>query len=381
MAKDFYEILGVDKKASQDEIKSAYYKLAKKYHPDLNKSPEAAEKLKEINEAYGCLGDAEKRKNYDQFGNAEGNPFGAGNGAGGFDFSGFGNSGFGTGGGFNFNFDDLFSGFGFGGESSQTRKKTVGDDLALKINLTFEEAALGCTKTFTFTRVEKCEHCSGTGAKGGKVSTCSTCNGTGQVRYTQNSIFGRIVNVGRCNECGGTGKVAKEKCDFCSGNGTVRKQRTITVTIPAGIDDGQEMTIAGEGNANGSSTQKGNLYLRISVAPHKLLVRKGYDLYITVPIPFTTSLLGGKITVPVVGGKVTIDIPELTQTGTVFTVKGKGIKKLKKLGSGDLYITVNIEMPKNLDRATKEKLKQATENISGTSYTKCKDYDSTVSKL
>ena len=377
MAKDFYDILGVDKKASQDEIKSAYYKLAKKYHPDLNKSPEAAEKLKEINEAYGCLGDAEKRKNYDQFGSADGNPFGAGNGAGGFDFSGFS----GGSGGFGFNFEDLFSGFGFGGNNTQRHQQTVGDDLALRLNLTFEEAALGCTKTFTFTRVEKCEHCSGTGAKGGKVTTCSTCNGTGQVRYTQNSIFGRIVNVGTCKDCGGTGKVAKDKCEHCNGNGTVRKQRTITVTIPAGIDDGQEMTIAGEGNANGSSTQKGDLYLKISVAPHKMLVRKGYDLHITVPIPFTTSLLGGKITVPVVGGKVTIDIPELTQTGTVFTVKGKGVKKLKKLGSGDLYITVVIEMPKNLDKSTREKLKQATEGISGTSYSKCKDYDSKVSKL
>lgn len=376
MAKDFYDILGVDKKASQDEIKSAYYKLAKKYHPDLNKSPEAAEKLKEINEAYGCLGDAEKRKNYDQFGSADGNPFSGGNGAGGFDFSGFG----GSGGGFGFNFEDLFSGFGFGGSSAK-RQRQVGEDLALKLNLTFEEAALGVTKTFTFNRIEKCEHCNGTGAKGGKVTTCTTCNGTGQVRYTQNSIFGRIVNVGTCNTCGGTGKIAKDKCEHCSGNGTVRKQRTITITIPAGIDDGQEMTIAGEGNANGTTAQKGNLYLKISVAPHKMLVRKGYDLHITVPIPFTTSLLGGKITVPVVGGKVTIDIPELTQTGTVFTVKGKGIKKLKKLGSGDLYITVVIEMPKNLDKSTREKLKQATQGITDASYAKCKDYDSKVSKL
>lgn len=375
MAKNFYDVLGVDKNASQQEIKSAYFKLAKKYHPDINKEPEAATKFKEINEAYDCLGDETKRKNYDQFGSADGNPFANGGGGGGFDFGGFGT------GGFNFNFDDLFGGFGFGNQNSSRREKTVGDDIALKLNLTFEEAANGCTKTFTFNRIEKCEQCHGSGAKDGKVTTCPTCNGTGQVRHTQNSIFGRIVNIGTCSTCGGSGKIAAEKCSACAGSGVHRKTRTITVTIPAGIDDGQEMTISNEGHANGTSTQKGNLYLKISVQQHKMLVRKGDDLYISVPIPFTTSLLGGTITVPVVNGKVTLDIPELTQSGTTFTIKGRGIKKLKRNGYGDLIVTVNVEMPKNLDKSTREKLKSATENLTSQSFAKYKDYESKLSKL
>ena len=378
MAKDYYEILGVDKKASQSDIKSAYFKLAKKYHPDVNKAPEAATKFKEINEAYSCLGDEQKRKNYDQFGNAEGNPFqnagGGAGGMGGFDFGGFG-SGFGG-----FDFEDLFSGFGFGGGSSK-RNSSVGTNIALRLNLTFEEAALGTTKTFTYNRTEKCAHCGGSGAEGGDIKTCPTCGGTGQVRYAQNSIFGRIVNVGTCNTCGGKGKVASQKCSVCGGSGTQQKSRTISVTIPAGIDNGQQMTIAGEGNFASGGTSAGNLILQISVGTHKMLTRNGFDLYITVPIPFTTSLLGGTITVPVVGGKITMDIPPLTQTGTVFTIKGKGIKKLKKSGNGDLFITVSVEMPKNLDKSTRDKLEKATEGITTSSFSKCKDYESKISKL
>lgn len=376
MAKNYYDILGVDKTASQSEIKSAYFKLAKKYHPDVNKDPEAVPKFKEINEAYSCLSDEQKRKNYDQFGNAEGNPFqnSGGAGTGGFDFGGF-SSDFGG-----FDFGDLFSGFGFGSSSSR-RQNTVGSNIALRLNLTFEEAALGVTKTFSFTRVEKCSHCKGTGAESGELQTCPTCNGTGQVRYSQNSIFGRIVNVGTCSTCQGTGKVAKDKCTVCGGAGTTKKTRTITVSVPAGIDNEQQMTISGEGNSGPGAMTAGDLILQIGVAPHKMLTRNGFDLYITVPIPFTTSLLGGQITIPVVGGKVTMDIPALTQTGAVFTIKGKGIKKLKKNGYGDLIVTVSVEMPRNLDKDTREKLKAATEGISSSSYSKCKDYESKISKI
>ena len=374
MAKNYYDILGVDKTASQSEIKSAYFKLAKKYHPDVNKDPEAVPKFKEINEAYSCLSDEQKRKNYDQFGNAEGNPFqNAGGGTGGFNFGGF-STDFGG-----FDFEDLFSGFGFGG--SRKKQSFAGTDIALKLNLTFEEAALGVTKTFSFTRTDKCEHCKGTGAEGGVLQTCPTCNGTGQVRYSSNSIFGRIVNVGTCSTCSGTGKIAKEKCSVCGGAGTQRKTRTITIAVPAGIDNGQQMTISGEGNLGAGASQAGDLILQIAVSPHKMLTRNGFDLYITVPIPFTTSLLGGQITIPVVNGKITMDIPALTQTGTVFTIKGKGIKKLKKNGTGDLYVTVTVEMPKNLDKDTREKLKSAVEGISNSSYTKVKDYESKVSKM
>ena len=376
MDKNYYDVLGVDKTASQSDIKSAYFKLAKKYHPDVNKDPEAVAKFKEINEAYSCLGDEQKRKNYDQFGNAEGNPFqNAGNaGAGGFNFGGF-STDFGG-----FNFDDIFSGFGFG-SGAQRKQNNIGSNIALRLNLTFEEAALGVTKTFSFTRTEKCEHCKGTGAEGGAVQTCPTCNGTGQVRYAQNSIFGRIVNVGTCSTCNGTGKVAKDKCGICGGAGTVKKTRTITVTIPAGIDNGQQMTISGEGNSGAGTVSAGDLILQIGVAPHKMLTRNGFDLYITVPIPFTTSLLGGQITVPIVNGKVTMDIPPLTQTGTVFTIKGKGIRRLRKNGNGDLIVTVTVEMPKNIDKDTREKLKTATEGISSSSYSKCKDYESKISKM
>lgn len=378
MAKNYYDILGVDKNASQTDIKSAYFKLAKKYHPDVNKEADAAAKFKEINEAYSCLGDEQKRKNYDQFGNAEGNPFanggGAGNSTGGFDFGGFGNFG-------GFDFEDIFSSFGFGGGTSQRAQNRVGSNIVLRLNLNFEEAALGARKTFSFNRTEKCDKCGGTGAEGGQVKTCPTCNGTGQVRYSQNSIFGRIVNVGTCSTCGGKGKVAAQKCSECGGAGTKQKSRTITVTIPAGIDNGQEMTIAGEGNFTSGGVSSGNLILQIAVNPHKMLTRNGFDLYITVPIPFTTSLLGGKITIPVVGGKVTMDVPPLTQTGTTFTIKGKGIKKLKKNGSGDLIVTVNVEMPKTLDKLTREKIEKAVEGISNSNYSKCKDYETKLSKL
>lgn len=375
MDKNYYDVLGVDKTASQSDIKSAYFKLAKKYHPDVNKDPEAVAKFKEINEAYSCLGDEQKRKNYDQFGNAEGNPFqNAGGSTGGFNFGGF-STDFGG-----FDFDDIFSGFGFG-SGAQRRQNNVGSNIALRLNLTFEEAALGVTKTFSFTRTEKCEHCKGTGAEGGEVQTCPTCNGTGQVRYSQNSIFGRIVNVGTCSTCNGSGKIAKDKCGVCGGSGTVKKTRTITVSVPAGIDNGQQMTISGEGNSGAGTVSAGDLILQISVAPHKMLTRNGFDLYITVPIPFTTSLLGGQITVPIVNGKVTMDIPPLTQTGTVFTIKGKGIRRLKKNGNGDLIVTVTVEMPRNLDKDTREKLKTATEGISSTSYSKCKDYESKISKI
>ena len=376
MAKNYYDILGVEKNASQSDIKSAYFKLAKKYHPDVNKDPEAAPKFKEINEAYSCLSDEQKRKNYDQFGNAEGNPFqnAGGGGTGGFDFGGFSGD-FGG-----FDFGDIFSSFGFG-SSSQRRANTVGSSIALRLNLTFEEAANGVSKTFSFTRTEKCDHCGGTGAEGGEVKTCPTCNGTGQVRYSQNSLFGRIVNVGTCSTCNGKGKVASQKCSVCGGNGAVKKTRTITVAVPAGIDNGQQMTISGEGNFSSGNVQAGDLILQINVAPHKMLTRNGFDLYITVPIPFTTSLLGGQITVPVVNGKVTMDIPPLTQTGTVFTIKGKGVKKLKKNGFGDLFITVNVEMPKNLDKDTRDKLKNAVEGISSSSYSKVKDYETKISKM
>lgn len=375
MAKDYYEVLGVNKNATEDEIKSAYRKLAKKYHPDLNKGDAtAANKFKDLNEAYQVLSDKEKRSNYDQFGSADGNSFNGFNNAGGFNAGGFNTSGFNTNFG-GFGFEDIFNAFGGFTNSAKRQEKIKGEDINLRMNLTFLEAALGCNKKFSFSRVEQCTACKGTGAKDGKdYETCETCNGTGQVRRSQNTILGRIVNVQTCPTCHGTGKVIKEKCDVCGGTGTTRKTRSIDISIPAGIADGQEMTITGEGHANGTNGERGDLHLFISVESHKLLKREGFDLFITVPIPFTVSLIGGVVRVPGVDEIIDLKIPELTQTGTTFTLKGKGIKKLRKSGNGDLIVTVTVEMPKNLDNKTKQYIKELNEKIGNSSYTKYQSY-------
>ena len=377
--KDFYETLGVSKSASSDEIKSAYRKLAKKYHPDLHPNDSAAAaKFKEINEAYEVLGDEQKRKNYDQFGTADPNQFsGAGGGFSGF--GGFGNGGFSGFDGFGSIFDDIFGGFG-GRTSRSSKQKIAGDDISLKINISFMEACTGVKKSINISRIETCEHCQGTGAKDAKeYSVCSTCNGTGQVRFTQQTFLGRVVNVGACQDCGGTGKKIKERCSFCGGQGTVRKTRVINVAIPAGIDNDQVLSIKNEGHANGTGGLKGDLKLYVSVSNHTLLRREGADSLIDVPIPFTLALLGGKIKVPGINETIELVIPALTQTNTVFTLKGKGIPKLNRPNSkGDMKIKVIVEMPKSLDKDTKAKLEEISQNISSNNYSKYKDY---LSKL
>lgn len=374
--KDFYKTLGVEKNASADEIKSAYRKLAKKYHPDLNPNDStAAAKFKEINEAYEVLGDEQKRKNYDQFGSADGNPFGQGgfsHGGGFGNFGGFSTEDFG---GFGSIFDDLFGGFGGQQRKSANAGKVAGEDISLRLNLSFMEACTGCKKTISVSRIVKCTHCNGTGAKNPKdVVTCSTCNGTGQVRYSQQTFLGRVVNVAPCQDCGGTGKKIKNKCEHCAGTGTERKTSSINVVIPAGIDNEQVLTLKGEGHANGTNGAQGDLKLYISVASHNLLRRDGYDLFVDVPIPFTISLLGGKIKVPAINETIELVIPELTQTNTTFTLRGKGVQKLNSKDRGDLKVKVVVEMPKNLDRQAKQKLEEIASNISQNSYTKYKDY-------
>lgn len=377
-SKDYYKSLGVEKNATEDEIKSAYRKLAKKYHPDLNKdNPDAAEKFKEINEAYEVLSDKQKRSNYDQFGNPDGNQF-----------SGFGDytqngSGFGGFGDFGSIFENIFGGMGnFGSSYSKAQQKVAGDDIQLKINLSFTEACLGCEKQINLSRIETCEHCRGTGAKNGSGYTvCSMCKGSGQVKHIENTLFGQRISVGVCSKCGGTGKEIREKCSYCNGSGTLRKTRTINVSIPAGIDNEQVMTMRGEGHANGSDGDKGNLYLIINVASHPMLKREGFDLYINVPVPFTMCLLGGTITVPGVNEILEVKIPELCQTGTTLNVKGKGVKKLRKDGYGDLHITIQVEMPKNLDKKNKEILKKFSDNISMQDFSKFKDYNARLDKV
>ena len=370
--KNYYETLGVDKNANADEIKSAYRKMAKKYHPDLNPNDQvAAAKFKEVNEAYEVLGDEQKRQNYDQFGSADGNPFGQGG------FGGFGAGNFG--GGFSSAFDDLGSIFGdiFGGFGrKKAKQKTVGDDINLKMNISFLEACTGTKKSINVSRIENCQHCNGTGAKNGTdYTTCSTCNGTGQVRYTQETFLGRVVNVGTCQDCGGSGKRIKHECDNCGGSGTVRINRTININIPAGIDNDQILTIKNEGHANGGNSQKGDLHLHISVSDHKILKRENFDLYVEVPIPFTLALLGGKVKVPGINETIEILIPALTQTNTVFNLKGKGVAKLNKKDSrGDLKVKVVVEMPRNLDKLSKQQLEEIANNIGENNYTRYKDY-------
>lgn len=367
MAKNYYDILGVDKNASADEIKSAYRKLAKMYHPDLNKTEEASAKFKEINEAYECLSDPQKKSNYDQFGSSEG-PQGFGGNAGG-GFSGFGG------------FEDIFNMFsGFGGRSNQN-VKMQGEDINVRINLSFKDACNGGSKSISINRIEKCEDCNGTGAKNGKeYTTCTHCKGTGQVKQVQNSLFGQMVSVTTCPDCGGTGRIIKEKCSSCLGKGYNKRSRTMTVNVPAGINDGQVLTLKNEGNSSLNGGANGNLNIIVQVSKHGLLNRKDYDLYITVPVPYLTLLLGGTIKVPAVNEIIELKIPELTQTGTVFKVKGKGVKYLRRETYGDLFVTVTTEFPKTLDKKAKEMLTEIKEN-SDANYSKYKDYVSKLNKL
>lgn len=365
--KDYYSILGVDKNASDDEIKSAYRRLAKKYHPDLNKTEEAAEKFKEINEAYEVLGDSKKRANYDQFGSADGNPFGGAGSSGGFgDF-------FGGGGSFSDIFSDIFSAFGGGRSGARTMAK--GEDIDINMNLTFEEACFGVEKNVTLGKIEKCEKCNGTGAKNGReFTTCTSCQGTGRVRFQQNTMFGTTIRESVCPKCDGTGKIVKEKCESCNGKGYQRIQKTVKVKVPAGIDNGQTLRMRGEGNAPTREGINGDLNIHISVAQHSILIRKGNDLYMDLYLPFTTTLLGGKIDVPTLNGNYTLTIPELTPSGTVMRLKNKGVKILNKDKYGDLLVTIKAECPKSLDKQTKDKLQEIANNFSENDYVKFGNY-------
>ena len=365
--KDYYSVLGVDKGASDDEIKSAYRRLAKKYHPDLNKTPEAAEKFKDINEAYEVLGDPKKRANYDQFGSADGNPFGAGGNAGG-GFSEF----FGGGGGFSDIFSDIFSAFG-GGRSEKARVK--GQDINIAVNLTFTEACFGVTKNITIGRLEKCSACKGSGAKDGKeFSVCPECNGSGRARYQQNTLFGTTIREAGCPKCNGSGKIIKEKCSVCNGKGVQKVNKTIQVKFPAGIDNGQTLKMRGEGNSPAGNGVNGDLNIKITVSPHKILVRKGNDLYLDLYLPFTTTLLGGKVEIPTLEGSYTLTIPELTASGTVMRLKNKGVKELNRESRGDLLVTIKAETPKSLDKQTKAKLSELAEMIGDNSYIKYNNF-------
>lgn len=368
-SKDYYSILGVDKSASADEIKSAYRRLAKKYHPDINPSEEAANKFKEINEAYEVLGDDKKRANYDQYGSADGPQFG---GAGGAD--GFGDFFSGGGGGFSDIFSDIFSAFGGGGAQSQ-RVMEKGDDIFVNIVLSFEEACFGVEKNITFNKIEKCPDCKGTGAKNGKEFTvCPDCKGTGRVRFQQNTMFGTTIREAGCTKCNATGKIIKEKCSTCNGKGYSKISKTVKVKVPAGIDDGQTIRMRGEGNAPVRDGINGDLNIHVSVSPHKVLVRKGNDIYLDLYIPFTKALLGTKIEIPTLKGPYVLTIPELTPSGTVMRLKNKGVKVLNRDAYGDMLVSIKAEPPKSMDRATKKAIEELDGKIDEKSYTKYQNF-------
>jgi len=370
-SKNYYDILGVSKTANDDEIKKAYRSLAKKYHPDLNQNnPEAAEKLKEVNEAYEVLSDKTKRSNYDNYGNPNG--MGAGFGGGGFSSSGFG--GFGG-------FEDIFNmfsggGFGsFGGRSRQSMAQD-GADIEVKMNLSFVESSFGAKKNINLNRNETCETCKGSGAKpGSSATTCPRCSGSGMIQTVQNTMLGRMTTQTVCPECSGKGKIIKDKCPECSGVGVVRKNRNIEINIPGGINDGQVITLRGQGEAGINGGMAGDMHILIKIAPHKTLKREGFNVYAEVPITFTESILGTKIQVAGINENITVTVPEFTQTGDKITVKGKGTKVLNKNSYGDLIVTVIVELPKSLDRAQKLLIEKLDQDIKENQYTKKKQYN------
>lgn len=359
MAKDYYETLGVDKNASADEIKSAYRKLAKKYHPDVNSGDdEAAQKFKEVNEAYQVLSDDQKRKQYDTFGNADANGFGGfGGGAGGFSgFGGFDSTGFEGFSGFSDIFENIFGG---GMRSHSATGPQRGSNIRVRMKLTFEEAAFGVSKEIKVTRKEECTACKGTGAKdGSERRTCPTCNGTGEERVQQNTIFGNMINVQTCHQCHGEGTIVDNPCDKCNGSGTITTTQTLSVKIPAGIDDGQVLTVRGEGNAGKKGGPAGDLLVEINVKPHKLFERAGSNLLLNLKINMIDAALGEEVEVPTLKEKVRYKIPEGTQSGTVFKLKGQGIKHLNSNRMGDLYVRVNVEIPKHVNDKQKKLLQE-----------------------
>ncbi len=352
MAKDYYETLGVSKNATQDEIKKAYRTLVKKYHPDLHPNDKAcAEKFKEINEAHEVLSDEKKRKNYDTFGDPNGNMGGFGGGASGFNGAGFGG------------FEDIFSDI-FGGFSGRTRAqtKTKGEDVTIELSLSFLDAAKGCRREVVYSRNEPCTDCKSTGAKGGTAyKTCERCGGTGQVQYTSGGGFFRSVSVRPCEECRGTGKKIIEPCDSCKGKGFVKRTTKLTLDIPAGADTGSYIRKLGYGEASKNGGAPGDLIVVMKVEPSKIFRRKNFDLYVDLPISFLTATLGGKVQVPLIDETMEFTVPEGTQSGKVFFVRGKGIKSSR--GTGDLYIVVTVEVPTKLSRSQKGKIEQLYADI------------------
>lgn len=355
--RDYYEILEVPKDSGQDEIKKAYRRLAKKYHPDLNpNNSEAEQNFKEVNAAYEILSDEEKRSRYDRFGHAGVDPQGAGAG-----YGGFGDI-----------FDDIFDMFGGGfGRSSQARRSSPvrGADIKQSVVIDFMEAVFGVEKEIQLRRYESCSVCEGTGAKPGTdKKTCTKCHGTGEIRYTQKTPFGNFVQVGSCDECGGTGHIIDESCETCNGAGKEIKTRKINVKIPAGVDSDSVISIRGEGHHGDKGGNPGDFYVYISAKEDQIFKREGNDIFVSVPITYTQAVLGSEIKVPVLEGYHDYSIPEGTQSHTTFKLKNLGVPNVRGLGRGDLYFTVEVSIPKNLTEKQKEALLQYSKEM-GEKYT------------
>lgn len=361
--RDYYEILGVPKTASEDEIKKAYRKVAKKYHPDLNpNNPEAEAKFKEAGEAYQILSNPETRSKYDQFGHAA---FDAASGYGGG--SGFGGFGFDV----NDIFDSIFGGSGFGGFGGGRSRSGPhrGADLRASIEITFEEAVFGAEKDLTITKNVSCDTCEGTGSRSKSTKRCNVCGGTGQVQVKQNTPFGQFMNVKTCDKCGGTGKIVDDPCPDCRGKGTARKAVKVHVKIPAGIDNGQAISISGMGEPGARGGSPGNLLVSVRVRPHKILQRDGFDIHVEKSISVAQAILGDTIQIDTIDGLVELSIPEGTQSGVSLRMRGKGVPKLQSSGRGDQYVHITVEIPRSLNEKQKELMKQFDAASGGTLHT------------
>jgi len=367
--RDYYEVLGISKGASEEEIKKAYKKLARQYHPDMNPGDkEAEEKFKEVNEANEVLSDPEKKARYDQFGFAGVDPsYGAGAGG-----------AYGGAGGFDFDVGDIFSSFfggGFGGGTARRNGPMRGESIRARVTIDFIEAAFGCEKELTLERSETCGTCGGNGcASGTTPEICPDCRGTGSVTRAQRTPFGVMQSQTVCTKCSGTGKIIHQPCPDCRGSGAVRHRRTIKVNIPAGIDDGQTISLRGQGHAGRNGGQSGDLLITVMVRPHELFHREGTSVICEAPITFAQAALGAELEIPTIDGKVKYTIPEGTQTGTVFRLKGKGIPSINGRGRGDQYVTVTIETPKGLTKPQKEALRKFSDMLGEGNYEKQRNF-------
>ncbi len=365
MAKNYYDVLGVSKGASQDEIKKAYRKLANEHHPDRGGS---GEKFKEINEAYQVLSDQNKRSQYDQFGQTfeqaqrqGGFGGGAGGPFGGSDFSQGAGFGFGNGGGFEFDFGDIFSDI-FGGAQERSSRRTRGVDLEMPLDITFEESVFGAEKEISLDKINQCALCAGSGAaSGSKIITCPKCHGSGSIKTARRTILGTMSSTTVCDRCEGFGKIPEVPCPECKGSGVKRGKKTIRVRIPAGIADGQRIRVPGEGEAGYRGSASGDLYIIVRAAASREFARRGFDLYKDIEIGFTQAALGASVEVGTLYGAVKIKIPPGTQSGKVFRIGGKGVQHLNRSGKGDLYVTVRVHVPEKLSKRQKELLKQLQE--------------------